>query len=125
MKRSMLSKKAVEWLDEAAKIATNQQCYYGSEEGTGDGTAFSLTGHNAALWARATIPERRAVVDAFASNTVVINVAMVNAYINDELGIGALLTLTLTLTLTKVGHTSLALLTLTLTLTLTKVGARC
>ena len=38
MKRSMMHKKAVEWLDEAAKIATNQQCYYGSEEGTGKDT---------------------------------------------------------------------------------------
>ena len=81
-----MHKKAVEWLDEAAKIAANQQCEYGSEEGKGDGTSFSLTGHNAALWARATIPERRAVVMAFASNTVVADVAMVNAYINDELG---------------------------------------
>ena len=86
MKRSLLSKKAVEWLDEAAKIATNQQCYYGSEAGTGDGTLFSLTGHNAMLWGRATEAERRAVIDAFASNTVVTTVAMVNAYINDELG---------------------------------------
>ena len=92
MKRSMMRQKAVEWLDEAAKIAANQQCIgrddaaNGSEEGKGDGTSFSITGHNAALWARATVPERRAVIDAFASNTVVTNVAMVNTHINDELG---------------------------------------
>ena len=109
MKRSMMRQKAVEWLDEAAKIATNQQCYYGSEEGTGDGTSFSLTGHNAALWARATIPERRAVIDAFASNTVVINVAMVNAYINDELGTmwGSVLTRNQTITSLNVESNSI------------------
>ena len=92
MKRSMMRQKAVEWLDEAAKIAANQQCLgrddvaNGTEEGKGDGTSFSITGHNAALWARATVPERRAVIEAFASNTVLTNVAMVNAHINDELG---------------------------------------
>ena len=92
MKRSMMRQKAVEWLDEAAKIAANQPSIgrddvaNGTEEGKGNGTSFSITGHNAALWARATVPERRAVIEAFASNTVVTNVAMVNAHINDELG---------------------------------------
>ena len=92
MKRSMMRQKAVEWLDEAAKIAANQPSIgrddvaNGTEEGKGNGTSFSITGHNAALWARATVPERRAVIEAFASNTVLTNVAMVNAHINDELG---------------------------------------
>ena len=105
----MMHKKAVEWLDEAAKIAANQQCEYGSEEGKGDGTSFSLTGHNAALWARATIPERRAVVMAFASNTVVADVAMVNAYINDELGArwGSVLTRNQTITSLNVESNSI------------------
>ena len=86
MKRSALAKKAVEWKDEAAKIASNQPSAYGSEDALGDGTSFAVTGHNAALWARASEADRRAVIEAFASNTVLTNVAMVNAHINDELG---------------------------------------
>ena len=86
MKRSALAKKAVEWTDEAAKIASNQPSAYGSEDGLGDGTSFAVTGHNAALWARASEADRRAVIEAFASNTVATSVAMVNAYINDGLG---------------------------------------
>ena len=87
MKRSFMRQKAVEWQEEAARIASSQPFHYGSsEDGMSDGTMFSLTGQNAALWARATIPDRRAVVEAFATNSVVSSVAMVNAYINDELG---------------------------------------
>ena len=49
MKRSALAKKAVEWKDEAAKIASNQPSAYGSEDALGDGTSFAVTGHNAAF----------------------------------------------------------------------------
>ena len=49
----------------------------------GEGWSYALCGHNAVLWARATEGERREVVKAFATNTKVTTVAMVNAYVND------------------------------------------
>ena len=110
MKRSFMRQKAVEWQEEAARIASSQPFHYGSsEDGMSDGTKFSLTGQNAALWARATIPDRRAVVEAFATNSVVSSVAMVNAYINDELGArwGSVLTRNQTITSLNVESNSI------------------
>ena len=57
----------------------------GGGSSTAGVVAYSITGQNATLWARATEAERRAVIEAFGSNEVT-TVAMVNAHINDAVG---------------------------------------
>ena len=83
-----LRNKQTDWAGEAASIAASRQPQYGSGETRSEGlsTAYEMSGHNAVLWGRATEAERRAVIEAFASNTVVTHATFVNAYINDELG---------------------------------------
>ena len=83
-----LRNKQTDWAGEAAAIAASRQPQYGSGETKTEGlsSAYEMSGHNAVLWGRATEAERRAVIEAFASNTVVTHATFVNAYINDELG---------------------------------------
>ena len=45
-----------------------------------------MTGENSAKWMRATEEERLAVIEAFARNTTVTSVEMVNSLVNDRLG---------------------------------------
>ena len=59
--------------------------WYSPASPPGTGTD-SITGQNAAIWARATEAERRTVIEAFGSNTSVTAVAMVGAHITDRLG---------------------------------------
>ena len=83
-----LRTKQTDWAGEAASIGASRPTQYGGGELKTEGlnSAYEMSGHNATLWGRATEAERHAVIEAFASNTVVTHVHFVNAYINDELG---------------------------------------
>ena len=64
-----------DWREEASSIAASRAFRYGGGEVAKEGS-YEVTGHNAALWARATGEDRRAVVEAFATNTAVSSVAI-------------------------------------------------
>ena len=89
-----LSVKAIDWLAEANNVAQSLAFAYGNmldAPRTSIGSdieapTYTLTGHNYALWTRATEAERRAVVEAFTTNSVVQRVEMVNALVTDTLG---------------------------------------
>ena len=87
-----LSVKAVDWEAEAMQISHCEPFQFGSIPCASVRTditapaAYVITGHNHALWTRATEAERRCVVEAFATNTTVQRVEMVNALVTDALG---------------------------------------
>ena len=72
MKRSTLASKQVDWSGEAAAIASDGDYKYGGDPGdivhtnmstfksaAPQGRAYSITGENAAIWARTTETARR------------------------------------------------------------------
>jgi len=77
-----LAARAVDWQAEAAKVAASEPFEYGREGQ--DATVYMATSNG--IWLRATEEERLAVIEAFATNTAVSSVEMVNSLVNDRLG---------------------------------------
>ena len=77
-----LAARAVDWHVEAARVAASEPFEYGRDGS--DGAVYMATANG--LWLRATEEERVALVEAFADNTSVTSVEMVNSLVNDRLG---------------------------------------
>ena len=80
--------KVVDWEAEAARIAASEETECGAaadaDVATDQASAYVLTGN--AHWKRATEKERRAVVDAFATNRRVLAVQMSDAFVGEAMG---------------------------------------
>ena len=80
--------KVVDWEAEAARIAASEETECGAADdadvATDQASAYVLTGN--AHWKRATEKERRAVVDAFATNRRVLAVQMSDAFVGEAMG---------------------------------------
>ena len=80
--------KVVDWEAEAARIAASEETECGAADdadvAADQASAYVLTGN--AHWKRATEKERRAVVDAFATNRRVLAVQMSDAFVGEAMG---------------------------------------
>ena len=77
--------RVADWVVEAAHVAASEVFEYGDGRDAGQDEQLTYVATGKVLWGQAKEVDRVAVVEAFASNTVVTRVEMVNALVGDGL----------------------------------------